>query len=606
MEQTKLFPPRERRQWFRRPEILFALILLLAFALRLYKSGAYGPYLDEKYTLVISQGIVMEGANQREVFFTPGKAYFTPQEFWKEKTFADFIEANIRNDIGNSPVYYAVLWTWIKLFGIGDGSIRFPSVLFSTLLVALVYVFVRRHFRSEPLALLSSLLAAVEPFFIAYSHMARNYSMSFFLTLLATHLFLLILERNRAGKPATGLYLGYGLTFILAILSHYLTITVFLCHGLYFLLYIRQPKLWVRFAAIAAIGLGLVSLWFIYGGGKYTFQTLAYQAEIYRQAAQTNPTGKTYGLVLPATPQNVAERSAPIWADLFLVTNGLGQVRELGIRNLGMAFLLGLLALGLLHYSLRNKAASGRAAPGWQAGLYGLLLLAVLPLATVPQPQYVVMAASPSFIYLIIRYLRQRTEPEQRPLLVFVFLLATVPTLFLVLMSFRNGHTYGITQRYSGFSFPYTVLLVSMLLRELVRVPMGFRVAILAALLLQAGLVARRLNQVYRDSEPKYTYFAEPRQGNPHQLAARAIEAQYQPGDTVLYPSIRLQPADEIEKTYWPYSIQEAQLTNLYLPKDATYLQRMDTTQTDRIILVKGKSGERVTIFDFEGRKYRY
>ena len=66
------------------------LIIALAFMLRVYKSGTYALYLDEKYTLVISQGIVMEGANQKDVFFVPGKKYFTPKEFWKEKTFADY------------------------------------------------------------------------------------------------------------------------------------------------------------------------------------------------------------------------------------------------------------------------------------------------------------------------------------------------------------------------------------------------------------------------------------------------------------------------------------------------------------------------------------
>jgi hypothetical protein len=43
---------------------------------------------------------------------------------------------------------------------------------------------------------------------------------------------------------------------------------------------------------------------------------------------------------------------------------------------------------------------------------------------------------------------------EQRARLWLLYMMALVPTLFLILMSFKNGHTYGITQRYSGFSFP--------------------------------------------------------------------------------------------------------------------------------------------------------
>ncbi|GAA4460658.1 hypothetical protein GCM10023189_36100 [Nibrella saemangeumensis] len=583
-----------------RSGLLILLILLLAFGLRLYKSGAYGLYLDEKYTMVISQGIVMEGSNQHDVFFTPGKTYFTPREFWKPKMFSDFIEANIRNDIGNSPAYYAVLWTWIKLFGITDFSVRFPSVLFSTLIAGLVYLFVRHHLRSETLALMSAFLAAVEPFFIAYSHMARNYSMSFFLTLLATHLFLLILEKDKNRKSPTRLLIAYGITFVLCLLSHYLTLTVFLSHGLYFLLYVRKPKLWLAFALTALAGLGLVSLWFIFGGGSYTFQTLAYQAKFYRNIALTNPYNSGFGLVLPATLFNVAERSMPIWSDLFILTNSLFH-KAVGYRNILVSLVLGLGALGLFsrYYTRRHL-------PWWVLGAFTALMVAGLPFYIAPRPNHVVIVAIPTFCYLLVVYIRQSVRPEQRSLLVFLLLLAVVPTLFLLLMSFRNGHTYGITQRYSGFSFPYTVILVSMILYQVYRLPNAFKVVLSLVLLVQAYLIGSLLHTIYSDRDPKYTYFAKPRTPNPHYLSAQRIREAYAPGDTVLYPSIRLYARDEIEKTFWPFSIQDAQLTNLYLPKEADYIQRMDTTQSDRIILVKGRTGQKITIFDFEGTTYRY
>ncbi|MEZ4901486.1 MAG: hypothetical protein R2822_06855 [Spirosomataceae bacterium] len=97
-------------------------ILLLALALRIYKLDAYGIFLDEKFTMVISQGIVMDGANQKDIFLQPT---FTPQEFWKAKTLQDFFEANARGDIGNSPAYYAIVHSWMQLFGISDFSARF-------------------------------------------------------------------------------------------------------------------------------------------------------------------------------------------------------------------------------------------------------------------------------------------------------------------------------------------------------------------------------------------------------------------------------------------------------------------------------------------------
>lgn len=575
-------------------------ILVFAFILRVYQSGTYGIFLDEKYTLVISQGVAMEGSNQRDVFFIPEKTYFTPREFWKEKTIHDFIEANIRGDIGNSPSYYAVLWTWTKLFGLSDFSIRFPSVLFSTLLVGLIFLFVRRHFGSERLALLSAFLMAIEPFFIAYSHMARNYSMSFFLTLLATHLFLLILDRKRAGEPGGKLVLAYGLVFVLALLSHYLTIVVFLCHGLYALLYVRPVRVWLPFLLTGLIGVGFVSLWFIFGGGTYTFKTLAYQAEFYRNIAITDPYNSGFGTVLPATLFNVAERSLPIWADLFIVSNGLGQIDTLGIRNLAIALFFGLIAAWLLSRYHKKIPL-----PLWVVLLYPVLLVAPLPLVTVVNFQFVVVAALPSLAFLLLVAMRRQVKAGKLPLLVFMFLLALVPTLFLIVMSFRNGHTYGITQRYSGFSFPFSIILIAMLIQHLMRISTEFREILLLVLVIQSYFIARLLQRIYQDNAPKYTYFANTREPNPYYRVAQKIKQEYAPGDTVLYPAIRLHPRDEIEKTYLPYSIQDAQLTNMYLPRDADYLQRLDTTEVNKIILLK-RSGQRTVLFDLKGKTHRY
>lgn len=576
------------------------VILALAFALRIYHSGTYGLYLDEKYTLVISQGVAMEGANQKDVFFTPGKTYFTPREFWKDKSIDDFIGANIRGDIGNSPSYYALLWGWIKLFGLSDFSIRFPSVLFSTLLVGLVFVFVRQHFGSERLALLSAFLTAIEPFFIAYSHMARNYSMSFFLTLLATHLFLLILERQQTGQNNLKLLLAYGLTFVLALLSHYLTITVFLCHGLYALAYVRPIRRWLPFALTAVAGLGLVALWFIYGGGAYTFQTLAHQAQFYRNLALTAPYTSGYGIILPATLANVAERSLPIWADLFMFANGIGQTDTMGVRYLALSVGLGLVAVWLLAcYDQTNPL------PLWVYLLYPLLLVAALPFVMVVNLQYVVAAAVPSFVYLMALAVRRHSAQGQQAVLHFMILLTVVPMLFLIGMSFRNGHTYGITQRYSGFSFPFSIILVALMLQELMRIPNAFREILLVVILLQSYFITRLLTNIYQDRAPKYTYFSQPRGANPYYQAAQTIKQAYAPGDTVLYPSVRLYPRDQTEKTYWSFSIQDAQLTNLYLPRDADYVQRMDTTEVDKITLLK-QSGQRLVLIDLKGNTYRY
>ncbi|GAB3901543.1 hypothetical protein GCM10028803_26400 [Larkinella knui] len=577
----------------------------MAFILRIYRLDTYGIWFDEKATLLITQGVVHEGANQHDVFDKKDSPYFTPQEFWKPKTIADYNEAIARGDIGHSPAYYVILWIWLKLFGLSDFSIRFPSVIFSTLTVLLLYFFVKRHFRQDPevanrLALISAFIAAIEPLFIAQSHIARNYSMTFFLTLLSTHVFLVIIEKEKKRKVPLRLYVGYGALVTVSILSHYLTITVFLCHGLYTLLYVRKWPMWYKFGASFAVAIGLVALWLTYGGGQTTFFTLNHQAQFYRHIALTNPLNSTFGIVLPATVPNVFWRSLPVWSDLVLFTNGLASA-AVGYRNVAVALLIGVLSVALIH-RYRNQ----RQPPQWIKLALPALFLAGAIYYTANPLQHLVLSATLPFFYLLGAALLEDFRPNDRPLLVFLVLLSLVPTLFLLLMAFRSGHTYGITQRYSGFSFPYVIILVAILILKLSTQKLWLSLPLAAILLIQSGLIVQLLQRIYNDTAPKYTSFAIPRIANPFWASAKKIEALYAPGDTVLYPSLKRHEYSDIDKSGRPYAIIEAQLVNLYLPKDATYYQRIDPNEPDKIVLVKGRTGQKITIFDLEGMKYRY
>jgi hypothetical protein len=227
-------------------------------------------------------------------------------------------------------------------------------------------------------------------------------------------------------------------------------------------------------------------------------------------------------------------------------------------------------------------------------------------IATIKTGQQLVLAAIPLFGYVFYRAVNQYKKPEQRHFIVLLSMLLLTPTLFLLAMAFKNDHTYGITQRYTSFSFPYALILLGIMLDQLLRMPRYLQWTLGVVVLVQGYYILALDKRILDDVAPKYTQFGKPRIRNPYMTAAESIKQRYAPGDTILYPAIRLQPADEIEKTYWPFSIKDAQMTNLYLPKEATYYQRMDTTQSDRIWLVKGNTGQRVLIFDFKGQTYRY
>lgn len=591
----------------RTPLFILIGIIILAFILRIYRLDTYGLFFDEKSTLLVSQGIVLEAANQKDVFDKAAAGYFTPQEFWKPKTIGDFIEANIRGDIGNSPAYYGLLWIWLKIFGLSDYSLRFFSVLFGILIIPLLYRFVTRHLQMEPerasrLALIACLLAAVDPFFVWQSHVARNYTMTFFLTLLATHVFLLILEKEGPGnrKSPLGLYGAYCLLVVVSLLSHYLTLTVFLGHGLFALFYVRKFGTWSRLALTAVLSIGLVSLWFFYGGGAYTFFSLDNQAKLYRSIALTNPVNNSFGLILPATVANVFWRSLPVFSDLVIFTNGLAA-SVVGYRNVAIAFFLGIVAMWLL-IKYRNQ----RQTPVWVKIAFPSVLALGLPIYSINPAQHLILSTAIPLFYLMIMAMLEDVSPRNRPVLVFLVILALVPTLFLVVMAFRSGHTYGITQRYSGFSFPYVFILVALMVMKIASLRSWFRNPLAVVLGFQVILLTMLMQRIFNDSEPKYTMFSFQRKPNPFWESALKIRELYAPGDTVLYPSLRRHEYTDIDKIGRSFSVIDAQLVNIYLPKDATYYQRIDPTEPDKIVLVKGRTGQKITIFDLEGMKYRY
>ena len=185
-----------------------------------------------------------------------------------------------------------------------------------------------------------------------------------------------------------------------------------------------------------------------------------------------------------------------------------------------------------------------------------------------------------------------------------LYIMALIPTLFLILMSFKNGHTFGLTQRYSGFSFPYVIILLSLLLQFYKSLKPEFKIIIYVFLAIQLYFVSTRLGEFYEDRSLKYGYFATPRAPNPYYEAAQKISALYQDGDTILYPAPRFQILSEMDRTFLPYSVQDAQLTNLYFPKNARYIQVMDTTQTSRILLKKAANKELVEIIKLKGLRY--
>lgn len=132
--------------------VLFLLLLALAAALRIYHLGHASLWLDEIATVY-------------------------------------------GQDIVNPPAYLLMIKNWIKFFGRGETTIRFPSVIFSLLSVPLLFIFGKKLF-SLRTGLVAALLLAISPYNINYAQEARMYSLLGLLCLISFYSFYRFLREN--------------------------------------------------------------------------------------------------------------------------------------------------------------------------------------------------------------------------------------------------------------------------------------------------------------------------------------------------------------------------------------------------------------------------
>ena len=576
---------------------ILLLIILLGCGLRTYNLDKHGIFYDEKASVLVSQGMAMEGNTQKNCFYTKGKITFTPKEFWDDKSLEDYYDAIRRSDIGNSPFYYIILHNWINFFGISDYSIRFLSVLFSCLTILLLFIFIKEHFKNVQLALLSCFLMAVEPFFIAYSQQSRNYSLSFFLILLATHVFLKIIKNEENFVKKNSLYWYYGVLSALCLLSHFLTATVFMAHGLYVLLFVRKTRPWILLPLSLSIGGLAFGYWILLGGGNYTFPSLSHQAKVYYQEAHAIPNVHA-GYIDPATVTNVAKKSLPIFTDLFITSNNILS-STLGKKNLILAILISFLSVFSLYKYQKTRFQL------WIGVILGINGLGFFFYSTA-KFQYLELVNCGFLLYLFIEYWIETKNEFLRKQNWFILILTFLPTLFLVVITFKNGHTFGLSQRYSGFSFPYSIIIVSLaLLQANIRYkPVNY--LIWGIFVVQLFFVGITVKSVLDDESIKYNYRDKARSENPYPLIASKLDKMYRTGDTIIYPSYvkTFYEADIYTKDI-KKSVLDAQYVNLYLPKDADYVQTIDEREPNKVIL-KRKNGQKIEIFDLKGDTFRY
>lgn len=191
----------------------------------------------------------------------PIDSTFTQQDLRASRNLNQVVSATIA-DSGNAAAYNVLLFWWTTIFGDSNFSIRSLSVIFGVLTVILGYYFCRQLF-NERTANIAAALLSFHPVLVEYGQLARSYVPASFLILLATY----SIYQVSVAKRHTWLHIPlYVLVLNLALLSHYVTLYVFLSHVLLVAIFHSHRKALIQYAIMAVIGFGIFSVWLLNGG----------------------------------------------------------------------------------------------------------------------------------------------------------------------------------------------------------------------------------------------------------------------------------------------------------------------------------------------------
>ncbi len=161
---TNTLPLPQTRKFYCRPELLLGILLLLAFALRIYHLDYRGFWTDEFKTLKAARLSVPELARER-----------------------------LHN--GHFPTYFLLVHAAVRLADESESVLRFPSVIAGTLSLFMLFLLARRLWGVQ-CALWAALFFAFHGRAIWASQEARPYAFAMLAALGSTHALVTSLQTN--------------------------------------------------------------------------------------------------------------------------------------------------------------------------------------------------------------------------------------------------------------------------------------------------------------------------------------------------------------------------------------------------------------------------
>ena len=154
--------------------------------------------------------------------------WITHQSLWYDEvvslTFAKQPFGSMLHDVARTestpPLYYAVLWVWVRIFGTTALALRSLSAFTGVATVVVVYLAARVRF-SRGAAFVAGAFAATNPMLIWYSQETRSYAL---VTLFIAGTLYFFLRSRAEGSEQPPV--GWAITASLALATHYFAVFV--------------------------------------------------------------------------------------------------------------------------------------------------------------------------------------------------------------------------------------------------------------------------------------------------------------------------------------------------------------------------------------------
>jgi mannosyltransferase len=163
------------------------------------------------------------------------------------------------------PLYYYLLWGWVRIFGDGEFAVRALSAVLGVALVYVVWLLGCR-LGDRRVGLVAGFLAAISPYQVYYSQEARMYILAALLAALSVYFFGRLLEDASHGRAAGFLLpASWVLVTALGLYTHYSFPVIVLMENVAFILWLgltwQRGQVWRRLMSWAGLQLAVLALY---------------------------------------------------------------------------------------------------------------------------------------------------------------------------------------------------------------------------------------------------------------------------------------------------------------------------------------------------------